>query len=110
VLFVEEVVVVPAQQHEVVGFGFAVVEPVGGVVGVARAGGDRTAGPAASVVTDEQRVEQWLGVDSLAPPVVDDDAVWVGDVAVDVAVAGHAAHGLGGDDGGVGVGVEYGAA
>ncbi len=58
VLFVEEVVVEPAEQDEVVWFGFAVVEPVGGVMGVAAAGGDVAAGPAAAVVADEEGVEQ----------------------------------------------------
>ena len=59
VLFVEEVVVEPAQQHEVVGLRVAAVEPVGGVVGVAAAGGDATAGPATAVVADDEDVEQW---------------------------------------------------
>ena len=89
-LLVQEMVMEQAQQHEVVGLRLDEIEPVDGVVGVARPGGNAAAGRAAAVITDQQRVEQRVGNDPLGAPVVGDGADRVGDVPVDVDVTGKA--------------------
>ena len=50
VLFVQPVVVMPAHERQVVGFGVAAIEPVHRVVRIAARRGDRAAGESAAVI------------------------------------------------------------
>jgi hypothetical protein len=83
VLSVEEPMVVPAQQDQVVVLGCAVIEPVVGMVCIAATGRDAAAGPATAVVADHELVELGVGNGSAALAVVDDGSGWIGDVTVD---------------------------
>ena len=107
VLFVEQVVVVPAQEYEVVEVGVAVVGPVDAVVGVAATGWDRTAGDATAVVTDGEQVELGVGHAAGLAAVVDDHTTGPGDQSVDAGVASHPPDRLGGERDGPGVRVEH---
>ena len=97
VLFVQAVVVVPAQQGQVVGFGLAEVAPVQGVVGVAERGVDVAARPSAAAVAHDQQLVQGVGDGAGLAAVVADRGVAVGDHPVDPGVTGQASDRVGGD-------------
>ena len=93
-LFVQQVVVIPAQQDEVVEVGVAVVGPVDAVVGVATTRRYGTAGDATAVVAYGEQVELCVGHAAGLAAVVDDHTVSTDDEPVDAGVAGDAPDGL----------------
>ena len=105
-LFVEPVVVVPAHEHEVVEVGVAVVGPVDAVMGIAATRRDGAAEDPATMVAQRERIELAVGHGAGLPAVVEDRALGARDQPVDSRIARHPAHGLRGEDGAPGVGVE----
>jgi hypothetical protein len=74
VLVVEQMVVIPTQENQIVRLRFAAIEPVLGVVGITASCRYPTAGPAASVISDHEEVELNVTHDSALAAEVDDVA------------------------------------
>ena len=87
-LHVQQVVVAPAQQHQVVRLCRAAIEPVLRMVSVASGCGDVAARPTAAVVANEEEGDLSIGDQAAPAAVVDDVAERIGEVAVQCPVTG----------------------
>lgn len=106
VLLVEQMVVIPAGEQEVVEFGATEIRPVNCVMGVTGGGSDGAVADAAAVVSGDELVEETVGDGSGLAAVVEGGAVGGVDQTVDAGVAGESLDGVGGDDDAAAVGVE----